>query len=55
MMDWSKQIISSLIYRNAAGNFYQPGRMYQLPRKTEVLKFTFNFVKSRPVQALVIS
>jgi hypothetical protein len=36
MMDWNKQTISGLSYRNAAGGFYQPGRMCQLPRKTKV-------------------
>jgi hypothetical protein len=38
MTDWNKQIVSGLIYRNDAGNLYQPGRMYQLPRKTKVVK-----------------
>jgi hypothetical protein len=38
MTDWNKQTVSGLIYRNAAGGFYQPGRMYHFPRKTEVAK-----------------
>jgi hypothetical protein len=36
MTDWNKQTIGGLIYRNDAGGLYQPRRMYQLPRKTEV-------------------
>jgi hypothetical protein len=38
MMDWNKQTVCGLIYRNGAGGLYQPGRMYQLPRKTKVAK-----------------
>jgi hypothetical protein len=39
MTDWNKPTVSDLIYRNAAGGLYhQPGRMYQLPRKTKVAK-----------------
>ncbi len=36
MTDWNKPTVSGLVYKNDAGGLYQPGRMYQLPRKTEV-------------------
>jgi transposase len=36
MSDWNKPTVSGLLYENDAGGLYQPGRMYQLPKKSEV-------------------
>jgi hypothetical protein len=38
MMDWNKQTVSGLIYRNNTGGLYQPRRMYKLLRKTKGAK-----------------
>jgi hypothetical protein len=45
MTDWNKQTVSGLIYWNDAGALYQPGRMYQLPRKTEVAEVYLRLCK----------
>ncbi len=42
-----KQTVSGLVWVNENGGFFQPGRMYQLPRKTEVAEMYLDLLEER--------
>jgi hypothetical protein len=47
MTHGDKPTISGLLYTNDNGGLYQPGRLYQLPWKTEVTKVYLEFCKEQ--------
>jgi transposase len=43
----NKQTVSGLVWVNENGGFFQPGRMYQLPKKTEVARIYLDLLELR--------
>jgi hypothetical protein len=41
----NKQTVSGLVWVNKYGGFFQPGRMYQLPKKTEVARIYLDLLE----------
>jgi hypothetical protein len=42
-----KQTVSGLVYVNDNGGYYQPGRMYQLPKKIKVAEIYLGLMEAR--------
>ncbi len=55
MSTWRYQTANGLVFRNDNGGLFQPGRMYQLPRKTEVAEVYLLLCKDKYPQRPIIN